>query len=182
MDCFCCYGDIWPSLTNVIYMKKQFLTTIILLAVITTSGCVLSTKEEITTPIDQPNITEPTNTEPTNNELKTLKNEVIILNEPRPETIISSPLKISGEARGTWFFEASFPVILVDWDGLIIAEGIATAKSDWMTENYVPFEATLDFIKPNTKVSNRGALILQKDNPSGESSKDDALEITVYYK
>jgi len=163
-------------------MKKQFLFITILVIIITTSGCVLSTKEEITTPVEQPNTTEPTPTEPTNNELKTLKNEIIILNEPRPETIISSPLKISGEARGTWFFEASFPVVLVDWDGLIIAEGIATAQSDWMTENYVPFEATLNFTNPNTSVSNRGALILKKDNPSGEPKNDDALEITVYYK
>jgi len=163
-------------------MKRQFLFITILLIIITTSGCVLSTKEEITTPVEEPKITEPTPTEPTNNELKTLKNEIIILNEPRPETMISSPLKIFGEARGTWFFEASFPVVLVDWDGLIVAEGIATAQSDWMTENYVPFEATLNFTKPNTSVSNRGALILKKDNPSGEPKNDDALEITVYYK
>lgn len=163
-------------------MKKQFLFITILVIIITTSGCVFNAKKETTMPVEQPNITKPTTTEPANNELKTLKNEIIILNEPRPETMISSPLKISGEARGTWFFEASFPVVLVDWDGLIIAEGIATAQSDWMTEDYVPFEATLNFTKPNTGVSNRGALILKKDNPSGEPINDDTLEITVYYQ
>lgn len=98
---------------------------------------------------------------------------------------ISSPLTIRGEARGTWFFEASFPVILTNWDGLIIAEGIATAQSDWMTEEYVPFEVTLVFDAPykngDQDFMSRGSLILKKDNPSGLPENDDAYEITVYF-
>ncbi len=84
-----------------------------------------------------------------------------------------------GQARGTWFFEASFPVVLVDWDGKIIAQTIATAKSDWMTEEFVPFEATLTFTADEETYSNKGSLILQKDNPSGLPEHDDALEIPV---
>jgi hypothetical protein len=106
---------------------------------------------------------------------------LIILDYPQPEQNISSPLKLTGRARGTWFFEASFPVILTNWDGLIIAETHATALSDWMTEDFVEFEATIDFENDNT-VSNRGSLILQKDNPSGLPENDDALEITVFFE
>ena len=112
---------------------------------------------------------------------------LIRLTSPRPNATISSPLTITGEARGYWYFEASFPVVLVDWDGRIIAQGIAQAQGDpdatdgagWMTEDFVPFEATLTFAADPNAYSNRGSLILQKDNPSGLPQYDDALEIPV---
>lgn len=108
--------------------------------------------------------------------------DIIRLESPRPEQQISSPLTITGEARGNWFFEASFPVFLTDWDGLIIAQGIATAKGDWMTADFVPFEATLNFTVDKDVYSRRGTLILQKDNPSGLPEHDDALEITINFE
>jgi len=112
------------------------------------------------------------------NELE--KMDLIRLHSPRPGEEIASPVLVSGEARGNWFFEGSFPVFLVDWDGLIIAEGLATAQSEWMTEEFVPFTVELKFDKPSYK--NNGALILKKDNPSGLPQYDDALEIPVYFK
>lgn len=105
--------------------------------------------------------------------------DTIVINEPKPATIINSPLRVSGYARGTWFFEGDFPVILTDWDGRIIAEHYVTALSDWMTEDFVRFEGTIDFEIPDGE---RGALILQKDNPSGLPQFDDALEIPIWYR
>lgn len=117
------------------------------------------------------------------NDLNTTFSDLIFLKTPLPGERIKSPLIIKGEARGFWYFEADFPVILTDWDGLIIAEGTAQAQGDYgMTEEFVPFEATLNFEKPDTKVSDRGALILKKDNPSGLPENDDTLEITVFYE
>ena len=107
------------------------------------------------------------------------KMDLIRINTPRPNQMISSPLTIKGEARGNWYFEASFPVILTNWDGLIIAEGIAQAKGDWMTTDFVPFEATLTFTVDKNTYSNRGSLILRKDNPSGLPQNDNALEIPI---
>lgn len=114
--------------------------------------------------------------------------DLIYISSPKAEGKISSPLTIKGEARGMWFFEATFPVVLVDWDGRIIAEGYATAQKDpdaedgagWMTEDFVPFEATIEFDKP--EYGERGAIILQKSNPSGLPQYDDALEQTIYFK
>ncbi|MFA5987054.1 MAG: Gmad2 immunoglobulin-like domain-containing protein [Candidatus Paceibacterota bacterium] len=106
--------------------------------------------------------------------------DLIQVNFPKPNGLVSSPLKITGKARGSWFFEASFPVTLVNWDGLIIAEGVAQATSDWMTEDFVPFEATLEFEKPTYK--NNGALILKNDNPSGLSQNDKSIEIPILFK
>ncbi|MEK9186222.1 MAG: Gmad2 immunoglobulin-like domain-containing protein [Patescibacteria group bacterium] len=119
------------------------------------------------------------------------KEDLIRVFSPRANEKVSSPLLISGEARGYWFFEASFPVVLVDWDGRIIAQHYAQAKGDpatgeinWMTENFVPFEAVLEFEKPEFigDFSKRGALILQKDNPSGLPEHDDALEVPIIFK
>jgi hypothetical protein len=108
------------------------------------------------------------------------KNDLIRLETVHEGDYIKSPLLIKGEARGYWFFEASFPVVLVNWDGLIIAQGIAQAKDEWMTEDFVPFELTLEFTKPDYK--NNGALIFQKDNPSGLPEYDDALEIPILFE
>ncbi len=111
-------------------------------------------------------------------------NGAINVSYPQNGDEISSPLTITGEARGFWFFEGDFPIILTDWDGRIIAEGYATAKGEWMTEDFVEFEGVIEFIKPEHigEFSERGSLILQKDNPSGLPENDDAREITIYFK
>lgn len=108
------------------------------------------------------------------------EHELIAVFTPRAGDAVKSPLTIMGEARGTWFFEATFPVVVVDWDGRIIGEGYATAQDNWMTEDFVPFSATITFIAP--ELYNRGAIILQKSNPSGLPEYDDALEIPVTFK
>ena len=116
------------------------------------------------------------------NELE--KTDLIRVNTPRPGDTIESPLHIAGEARGYWFFEATAPVNVVDWDGKIIGEGYITATGDWMTEDLVPFEGEVSFdtsaIQGN--YSNKGTLILRKDNPSGLPENDDALEFPVVFK
>jgi hypothetical protein len=114
-------------------------------------------------------------------ENKNPEHSLIMLEYPQEGQTVSSPLRIEGKARGGWFFEATFPVVLTNWDGLIIAEGYATAQGDWMTEEFVPFTAELTFTS-DTTVSNRGSLILQKANPSGLPENDDAYEITVFFE
>ena len=71
-----------------------------------------------------------------------LKEDLISVSIPKPSQVVRSPLSIEGEARGNWYFEASFPIKLIDADGRELAQGIAQAKSDWMTENFVPFEGS----------------------------------------
>jgi len=100
---------------------------------------------------------------------------------PRPNGIIESPLVVTGAARGNWFFEASAPMVLTDWDGKIIAQSYiaVTPPTDWMTEDFVPFTGVLEFTAP--EYGERGALILQKDNPSGLPEHDDAFEIPIRF-
>lgn len=108
------------------------------------------------------------------------RGETVFLDGLSTNGKISSPLTIHGRARGTWFFEASFPVMLVDWDGRIIAHVPAQAEGEWMTTDYVPFAATLEFDKPSYK--DTGALILKKDNPSGLPEHDDAVEVPIVFE
>lgn len=101
---------------------------------------------------------------------------MIRVQSPTPGQAVQSPLVITGQARGTWFFEASFPVRLVKKDGTEIASGIATAQSDWMTEEFVPFSATLTFA---SDVEQEAELVLVKDNPSGLPENDDERRMPV---
>lgn len=117
------------------------------------------------------------------NELE--EDDLIRISEPRPNTVVKSPLTVKGMARGNWFFEASFPVRLFDGNGEMLARGIATAQGDpatggvnWMTAEFVPFEATLKFAQPATK---SGTLLLDKDNPSGLPENDDALRVPIRF-
>ena len=180
-------------------MKK----IIIILVLILVAGFILSTKEEkkeIEEPVVVTNFMEcveagnlvmesyprqcahegETFVENIGNELE--KVDLIRLETPRPNGEIASPLTITGEARGSWFFEASFPVILVDWDGRIIAEHYASAEGEWMTTEFVPFTATLEFELEEDIYSKRGTLILQKHNASGLPEHDDALEVPILFQ
>lgn len=104
------------------------------------------------------------------------KANLIRVDSPRPGDYLTSPLNITGEARGTWFSEASFPVSLYDEAGDLLAQGTANAVGDWMTEEFVPFTVTIDFPVP---LGGEGLIILEKDNPSGLPENDDALTVPV---
>lgn len=106
------------------------------------------------------------------------KADLIRLETPRPNETISSPLTIKGQARGSWFFEASFPIFLYDGNGQKIATAIAQAKADWMTEDFVPFEATLKVPVADTAA---GVLVFKKDNPSGLPENDDELRMPIKF-
>ena len=97
---------------------------------------------------------------------------------PLPNQQVASPLKVSGKAVGNWYFEASFPVMILDANGEKLGVVPAQAQSGWMTTEFVPFEATLTFDKPTTKT---GTLVLMKDNPSGLPEYDNSISIPVSF-
>jgi hypothetical protein len=108
------------------------------------------------------------------------RSEWIVVDSPVPGELVHSPLRIQGRARGPWFFEGDFPVVLEDLNGGVIAEGFVTAIGEWMTEKFVRFEGSMEFEKPRSV--DRGILILKKDNPTGLPRHDDAVEIPVFLK
>ena len=106
------------------------------------------------------------------------KEDLIQVETPRANETISSPLVIKGKARGAWFFEASFPVKLYDGNGRLLVATMAQAKEDWTSEDFVPFEAKLEFLPPET---GKGTLVLAKDNPSGLAENADELRMPVFF-
>ncbi len=106
--------------------------------------------------------------------------DLIVVDMPKNGATVSSPLTITGKARGTWYFEASFPIEIKNASGAIVGVGHAEAQSDWMTSDFVPFVATLTF-SPQPAGS-KGTLVLKKDNPSGDAIRDDSIEIPIVFK
>ncbi len=113
------------------------------------------------------------------------KADMITLASPVPLGLIEDGVTVSGQARGNWYFEGSFPVELTNSTGTVIAQGVATAQGEWMTTDFVPFTATLQFQNPYVggpdDSQKYGTLRLKKDNPSGSSEYDDSLEIPVRF-
>lgn len=107
------------------------------------------------------------------------KKDLIVVDTPAPNSILPSTFEVKGKARGNWFFEASFPVTLVAEDGTVLLDSYIMTDSEWMTENFVPFQKTFTFV--NTSGSTNGTLILKKDNPSGLPANDDSLRIPVKF-
>ena len=86
--------------------------------------------------------------------------------------------RLPGSALGTWYFEGSFPVVLEDMKGNVIAQGPATAKGDWMSTSSVPFSAVLSW---TSTAATSGVLILKKDNPSGLPENDQEISFPVVF-
>lgn len=97
---------------------------------------------------------------------------------PEPNALITSPITVKGEAPGTWFFEATLRLRLVDDKGALIANSWAQADGEWMTENYVPYEGVLNF---NTEAET-GELWVLNDNPSGLPEYEVFVKIPVRLK
>lgn len=106
--------------------------------------------------------------------------DLIKVELPFPGAVTGKNFSIIGEARGTWYFEASFPVEVQDKDGKVIFQGSAQAQSDWMTESFVPFK--VDVKVPESYIG-PATVVLRKDNPSDDRSKDASITfpITIEY-
>ena len=102
--------------------------------------------------------------------------DLIRVIHPKANTVVQSPVVIEGEARGTFFFEASFPVWLKDKEGRLIAQGHGEAQGEWMTEAFVPFRAELEW---KSEPSQEAMLVLQKDDPSGMQQNLATLQIPL---
>ena len=104
----------------------------------------------------------------------------IVVSYPEDNQEVLSPIKISGKARGNWFFEGSFPIQLVDANGNILGTSIATSSEDWMTTEFINFNSELSFEKSTS--TRRAVLVLKKDNPSGISDFDQSVFVRVILK
>ena len=106
------------------------------------------------------------------------ENGMIRIDSPLDNQTITSPLTIKGEARGGWYFEGSFPVKIYDGNGDLVFQGEARAIADSLTNDFVPFEAIINFDVPNTET---GQIVFEKDNPSGLPENADEVRLNVLF-
>jgi hypothetical protein len=167
---------------------KTLISILLILAVI---GCVIWYTHRGTDTVDSTNTTSSSTNSGSNNNSNTggtnsggtntgsnTTNPDIKITSPKSGDTITSPLIVTGQAKGSWFFEASFPVKLLDANGKVIVQGPAQAQGEWMTSDFVQFKATLSFANPTTST---GTLVLSKDNPSGLPQNDAQIVIPVKF-
>ncbi len=84
------------------------------------------------------------------------------------DTKIVSPVRLTGMALGSSFFEGSMPVQIVDENGKSLGEGSVVTNEDWaraaLHGEQVSFNGSLSFKKGTAQ---KGFIIFKHDNPSG---------------
>lgn len=101
---------------------------------------------------------------------------LIVVDLPYPGAVVGKDFSVVGKARGTWYFEASFPIEVLDKNGETLVRGVAQAEGEWMTENFVEFKSDIkvpqSYIGPAT-------LILRNDNPSGLAQNERSVSFPI---
>jgi len=102
---------------------------------------------------------------------------------PKSDDLISSPVSVSGQARGGWFFEGSFPIQVFDSNDKLLGSGTAkfapkNPNDTWMTNDFVDFQGSVQFSQPAT---DGGYILFKKDNPSGDPAKDESLKLPIKF-
>lgn len=105
--------------------------------------------------------------------------ESIRVEQPSPDQVVRSPLTVTGSARGPWYFEGDFSVKLLTADGRSLGTAVLTARSDWMTSDFVRFEGELNFEKPEGV--ERGRLKFESANPSGRPEHQKTAVVPVRF-
>ena len=103
----------------------------------------------------------------------------IKIEAPQANAVVKNLSEIRGKAKGTWYFEGSFPVKVVDANGIEIGGGLAMALGDWMTEEYVDFKGTVEFAEPETGT---GVMEFRRDNPSGLPEHDKKIKVPIKFE
>lgn len=95
---------------------------------------------------------------------------------PAPGATLPSTFTVTGKAVGNWYFEASFPLEVVDANGKSLKTMPVQAQGDWMTSEFVPFSVEVSL--PATYHGN-ATLVLHNDNPSGMPENEASISIPI---
>jgi len=105
-------------------------------------------------------------------------NDGIEITLPTANSVVSSPLKITGMVKGNGWtgFEGQVGTVkLFDESNNELGMGILTASADWM-QLPTPFETTIFFDYPG---DGNGKLVFYNDNASGEAERDRTFTLPV---
>lgn len=105
--------------------------------------------------------------------------DLIVIETPKPYQKVQNPIYIKGKVKGNFFFEATFPVRIEDENGNIVKNSYIMTKENWMSEDFVSFETTINIDELKIK---RGFIIFEKANPSGLKENKFLIKIPVYFE
>ncbi len=127
---------------------------------------------QVLTPVSIPDTTSTTPPPPEQ------ANSAMKITAPRANETVTAPFIVSGNAPGGWFFEASFPIRIVDQNNKLLATTVAHPLSSWMSSDPIAFEAAFDFIVATTT---EATMVFNNDNPSGlpENDREFSMPITL---
>lgn len=100
---------------------------------------------------------------------------------PKPNQVISSPLKITGVVRGNGWggFEGQVGTVhVVDVNGKELAVTFLPATTEW-TQLPVNFETNITF---NAVSGTSGSLVFKNENPSGDPVRDKIFTLPIRFK
>jgi len=103
----------------------------------------------------------------------------VMVNSPKPGTTVNRDFRITGEAPGNWYFEASFPYKIIAPNGDVLAQSFCQAQSDWMTTKQVPYVCN---VQVAVDYAGKATVVLMKDNPSGLPEHEDAIDFQITVK
>ncbi len=166
------YGS--PDPFNIYHMTTRATIVSILILILLSVGAYFIFRNNSTTVPNQ----IPNNNSTTTSSTIVYK-DLIRISAPASNALVASPLTVRGEARGNWYFEASFPLKVLDANGTQIGVGYAQAEGEWMTTDYVPFLGTITFTAPTTTT---GMIVFEKDNPSGLPENSDEIRVPVRFQ
>src|SRR3989344_3916325 len=160
-------------------MSKLGLTILLLLLLLIITGLVFLVKNYDTlmvSPSPSPTPSETVRVSPTPVPVGAL----IKVNQPELNMVWdpSKAVEISGQARGNWYFEASFPLRVIDSYGNELAVEPIQALGEWMTTDFVPFQQT---VKLKSPLGLTGQAIFMNANPSGEAEHARQLSVPVKF-
>lgn len=134
--------------------------------------------QELPGPIETPEPQEPQEPQRPQAEVEwhnATENDIRVA-QPLPGAAVNRSFTISGEARGGWFFEASFPMEILDAGGNTLLTGFIEAEGEWMTSEFVSFSTTTRIAGSYTGPA---TLVLHRDNASGLPEHDKSVSIPI---
>ncbi|MBI2611023.1 hypothetical protein HYW60_03785 [Candidatus Kaiserbacteria bacterium] len=147
-------------------MQLKLIITIVVLFIVVILGAALIA---IPSPTPAPTPTPgATTTEP-------FVSENVIVTSPLSHESVPRTFRVAGQARGSWFFGASFPLQVRDPENNNVGGGIAQTADNWMTTEFVSFEGKVEV----EDYSGPANLVLLKDNPSGLPELEDSVEFPI---
>lgn len=109
----------------------------------------------------------------------TLNSNLPQVTTPVANSIVTSPLKVTGTVPTGWMFEGNFPIKLIDSKKKVLVQTIAKEDiaGSWQQDTPASFSATLTF----KNATGSGTLILEKDNPSGLPQNATTFEVPIQF-